>query len=35
MDDATFSAVEASLGKFNLVVPIINTNVNPGSDNYR
>ena len=35
MNDATFAAVEASAGMFNLVVPLINTNINPGNADYK
>ena len=35
MDDATFAAIESNLGQFSLIIPIINTNINAGSDKYK
>ena len=35
MDDATFAAVEASVGQFMIAVPLINTNINPDSATYK
>ena len=35
MSDAAFAATEAAAGMFNLVIPIVNTNVNPGSSVYK
>jgi hypothetical protein len=33
--DAVFGATEAAMGSFTLVLAIVNTNINPGSEDYR
>ena len=35
MSDALFAATEASIGMFNVVIGMVNTNINPGNADYK